>query len=219
MADNDKRIDKTRPEREGPRTYIGTGVGIDPEVTKEEDDLTEKIRAVVAEMLSNISTESEGNVGEVIQNVNTLIFSSNEEIQNELTQIWNSINSIVNELTLIGIAITNIQIAITNIQGDITDIQSDITDIQSAISDLQAGSGTLIYKRISDHVDDGKYNCYLQEWVSNAWANANTDTVVVRNVMESSGHAFDDTVYFHSLGLPDGDDVVPAAPVGYAFLW
>ncbi len=86
-----KKIDKTRAEQEGTVAFIGTGVGIETPVTQEDDDLTEKIRAIVAEMLSNISTESEEIVGETVQNINTLILTKNEEILNEITQIWNSI--------------------------------------------------------------------------------------------------------------------------------
>jgi hypothetical protein len=48
-------IDKPRPEREGPRTFIGTGVDIAPPIEGDEDDLTEKIRAIVAEMLNSFT--------------------------------------------------------------------------------------------------------------------------------------------------------------------
>jgi len=166
-----KKIDKTRAETEGLVTFIGTGVGVETEVTREDDDLTEKIRAIVAAMLSNQGTENEELIGETTQDVNTFILQKNEEIWNELTQIWNTINNL----------------------------------------ESGTGSGVNVYKRVSDHGDAGKYNCYLQEWVAGAWANVDTNTIVVKNVYETTGHAFEGTVYFHSIG-PETQPV-PVMPI------
>ncbi len=89
----DKDIEKTRPEAEGVETFVGTGVAVKTEPTTEDDNLTEKIRAIVEEMIAGIDIEHEDVVGETIQNSNVLILNKIEEIYNEITNIYNTINN------------------------------------------------------------------------------------------------------------------------------
>ncbi len=164
-----KEIDKTRAEQEGAVAFVGTGVGVDTEVTREDDDLTEKIRAIVAGMLSNLGTESEEVLGETVQNINTLIFNRNDDLWDELSQIWNAIENLGSG----------------------------------------SGAGVNVYKWVSNNAISRRYNCYLQEWIAGKWKNVDENIVVVDYETGPPGHAFNEKVFFHSLGEPDLNDVVP----------
>lgn len=90
-----------------------------------------------------------------------------------------------------------------------TEIWAEITQIWNTINNMGTGSGINVYKWISNNATAGRYNCYLQAWVAGAWANVDTNTVVVDYVADPAGHAFNAEVFFYSIGNPDASDIVP----------
>ncbi len=189
-----KKIDKTRSEQEGTVAFIGTGVGIETPVTQEDDDLTEKIRAIVAEMLSNLSTEGEEVVGETVQNINTLILTKNEEILNEITEIWNSINNFSGALNVVCYAY--MYSALTNIDSGVqVTVELDRT-LYDPLGMLNVSTHRVIIPQ------DGRY------LVTFCVAFFNTVEATYQAAVQSNAIA---GTIFDSRWNPGGDDATPRA--------
>lgn len=194
MADN---LDKTRPEQLGERAFVGTGVGTFPDILEEQKDLRQMMQEMINEALSTVVGAT------VIQDVPDQItynFFGGGITRNELAQVVAAIQDEYDE------RLDSLKSLVYHLYYQ---LKNEIKDLQQQINDLQSGTGVNVYKWVSNNATAGNYNCYLQAWIDGAWANVDTKTVVVDNVVESSGHSFNATVYFYSLGRPDKNDVVP----------
>lgn len=103
-----------------------------------------------------------------------------------------------------------------------------ITDIAAANNEgavwvgapVAGGTGTAVYARQSNHATAGQYNCFLQAWGLSDWTDADAVTVIVKNVRESSGHAFTAVGdRFLAVGAADSNGRVPVIPLGYAHVY
>ena len=88
---------------------------------------------------------------------------------------------------------------------------TDTTGIMPAIP-LQ---GTEVYKIASLAAGDGEYNCNLQTVTTGALASNGGDTVLCKNLFESSGHIYAawDTQVFIRVGMPASGSAVPVVPL------
>ncbi len=96
--------------------------------------------------------------------------------------------------------------------------------VQSGRAVRAGGGGAVEIYHLTGH--DTAYNtyiCRLQKWEDGAWADANTDDVKCKNVIESDGvwafPAAATTVNFIKLAFADGNGVTPVAPVGFAHMF
>ncbi len=199
MADN---IDKTRPERLGERSFMGTGVGTIPDVMEENKDLRRQIQDMINEALANVVGATV--IQDVPDQIDYNFFGGGIDINTLLSLIESMIWDII------GPELDNIYLTLRNMQSNIVEQDNRIWEhIRNLESGTGSGSGVNVYKWVSNNGTDGNYNCYLQDWVNGAWANVDTNVVVVDHVVESDGHSFNAEVYFYSLDGPDENDVVP----------
>lgn len=88
-----------------------------------------------------------------------------------------------------------------------------------AASAVAAASSTqAVYEVQTNHATAGQYNCRLQTWASAAWADANTNNVVVKDYLDSAND-FAALDLFVAVGVADDDGVVPVIPYAYAHIY
>lgn len=72
-----------------------------------------------------------------------------------------------------------------------------------------------IYRRQENYDLEGVYICYQQVWNGTEFVNLDQVPVLCRNVLETSGHIFNDNCLFKRIGNPVQNDHIPVVPFGY----
>ena len=211
MADS---IDKTRPEFEGIRSFVGTGVSTIDDVLEEQKDLRQMVQDMINEALSNV-------VGATIISAPdqlTYNFVGGGVSQSELNLLREEFQSTILELSR---DLWNYVAWVRNQLG------RQLINLQQQIRDLQAGGGqgVKMFRYDTRYTDAGTYNCVQLQWGLSAgvpvWLEPFSATQRCKNILEATGWIYyESTVFFMAVDRPtaviEGNqsiDIYPVIPV------